>query len=179
VTPTEPDDHSPERELAATVEKLRLTEEKVLALRRDLDRSRKAMCGVESDARDLGHELCQCQTKLRESTDERRAMETQFDERLRLSSAELESLRAQVEASQLKYSQATSLSTALQNRVDELEDQITTLKGSRNRHSTTAINANPSLRIAEEASRLPHTHGQADSSTAIGDFHLQFSTYYD
>jgi hypothetical protein len=174
VTPTEPDDHSLERELTATMEKLRVTEEEVLNLRRDLDQSRKAMCGAESDARDLGRKLDKCQAKLRKSADSRRAMEAQFAERLRLSSAALKSSRAQVEASQLKCSHATSLSTALQERVDELEDQITTLKSSRNHPSTTVINANPSLRAADEASRLPHTHGQADSSTAIGDFHLQF-----
>ena len=173
VTPTEPDDHSLERELAATTGKLRVTEEEMLTLRRDLDQSRKAMCGAESDARDLRHKLDKCEAKLRKSADSRRATETQFDERLRLSSAELESSRAQVEASQLKCSQATSLSTALQERIDELEDQITTLKSSRNHPSTAVINANPSLRAANEASRLPHTHGQADFSTAIGDFHLQ------
>ena len=74
--PTEPDDHSLERELTATTEKLRLAEEEVLTLRRNLDQSRKAMCGAESHTRDLGHELGQCQAraKLRESEDERRVM---------------------------------------------------------------------------------------------------------
>ena len=113
------------------------------------------------------------EAKLRKSADSRQAIETQFAERLRLSSAALKSSRAQVEASQLKCLQATSLSTALQERVDELEDQITTLKSSRNHPPTTVINAYPSLRTADEASRLPHTQGQASSLIAIGEFHLQ------
>jgi hypothetical protein len=106
-------------------EKPRLTEEEVFALRRDLDQSRKAMCGAESDVRDLGRELDRCQVRLRESEDERRAMEIQFAERLRLLSAELESSKAQVEAPQSKCSQATSPATALQEHTQGQVDPPT------------------------------------------------------
>jgi len=179
VTPTEPDDNSLERELAETAEKLRITEEKVLTLRRNFNQSRKAMCDMESQTRDVGHELDKCQARLRESEDERRAMEIQFAERLRLLSAELESSKAQVEASRLECSQATSLSTTLQERIDELEVQITTLKNTRNYPSTTNIDANSSLRAPEESSRRPHTHCEADLSTPSSAFHLPFSTCYN
>jgi len=108
VTPTEPDDRSLERELTATIEKLHFTEEEMFALRRNLDRSRKATCSAESDARNLGVELDKCQAKLRESEDERRVMERQSAERLRLLSAELESSRAQVEVSTSRHHPATT-----------------------------------------------------------------------
>ena len=107
------------------VEKLRLTEEDVFALRRDLDQSREAMCGAESDVRDLGHELEKCQVRLRESEDERRAMEIQFAERLRLLSAELESSKTQVEVPQSKCSQATSPATVLQEHTQGQVDPPT------------------------------------------------------
>ena len=52
------------------MEKLRLTEEEVFTLRRNLNQSRRAMCGMESDARDLGNELDKCQVELQGSADE-------------------------------------------------------------------------------------------------------------
>ena len=83
------------------------------------------MCGAESDVRDLGRELEGCQVKLRQSEDERRAMETQYVERLRLLSAELESSKAQVEASQSKCSQVTSPAAALQEHTQGQVDPPT------------------------------------------------------
>jgi len=147
VTPTEPDDHCLERELT----KLRITEEEVLTLRRNLAQSRKAMCCAESDARDLRDELDKCQATLRESEDERRAMEIQFAERLRLLSAELESSRAQVKASP----QATSTSVTLQERINELGAQVTTPRSTRRDPAATVINANCLLRSAPSSTHLP------------------------
>ena len=46
VIKTEPDDHSSERELTSTMEKLRLAEEEVFTLHRNLDQSKRAMCGI-------------------------------------------------------------------------------------------------------------------------------------
>ena len=173
-----PDKHSLEKELTATMEKLRVTEEEVLTLRRNLGQSRKAMCDMDGHTRDVGHELNKCQAKLREAEDERRAMKNKFAERLCLLSAELDSTRAQVGASQLECSEATSISTALQERINDLEFQVSTLKRTRNYPPTTTPNANSSPRASEEASRRPHTHGQADPSTPSSAFHLQFSTCY-
>ena len=178
MTPTESDGHSLGKGLAVAIQQLRLVKGEVITLRRDLDQSRKAMCGMENDARDLGRKLDKCQEKVRKSADSRRALEIQFAERLRLSSAELELSRSQVEALELECSRATSLSTALQDRIYELEAQVTARRSTRNCHSTTAVNASSAI-DAPEASRYPHAHGQADPSIAIGDFHLQFSTYYD
>jgi chromosome segregation ATPase len=174
--PTKPDDCNG-KGLAVTIERLRLVKE-VVAMRRRIDQSKDPAKEAGGQARKLEHELEKSQAKLRESEDERRTMEIGFTEHLRHSSAELESSRAQVEALKLDCSRATSLSTALQDRIYELEAQATARRSTRNCHSTTAINANSSS-DAPEASGHPHAHGQADPSTAIGNFHLQFSTYYD
>ena len=178
VTPTGPDHHSLERELTATMEKLRLAEEEVLTLRRNLDQPKDPTQEAVSQARALEHELSKCQAKRRESEDKRRAMEISSAERLRLLSAELESSKNQVEASQLG---ATSLSTALQERIDELEAQVTTLKSTQNYPPTTAtaINATSSLCAPKEAPRHSHTQGQVNLWTPIGAFHLQDSACHD
>ena len=130
---------------------------------------------VEGQARELKHKMDEYQAKLRESEDKRQAMEICFAERLRLSSAELESSRAQVEALKLGSSRATSLSTALQEHVYELEAQVTARRSMRSCSSVTIINANSSFDAPQEASRRPHAHGQADPSTARGVFRLQCS----
>jgi len=61
--------HSPERVLTTTMERIRLAEE-VFTLRRNLDQSKGAMCGMESDPRDLENELDKCHAALQGSADE-------------------------------------------------------------------------------------------------------------
>lgn len=175
MTPTESDhDHSLGKGLAVTIQQPRLVKKEVVTLRRSIDQSKDPALEAGGQAWELKHKLNECQAKLRESEDERQAIEICFAERLRLSSAELESSRAQVEALKLECSRATSLSTALREHVHELEAQVTARRSTRNCPSTTVINADSSFDAPQEASRRPHAHGQAHPSTPIGDFHLVF-----
>jgi chromosome segregation ATPase len=148
VKPPEPDDRRlEEEERAATMERLRLVEQEVLTLRRSLCQSRKTTWEVESHAQHLKRELDKYQADLREAEsklqdmkDERRSGEIKFVqvvERLRLRSSELELSRAETEESRFKCSQATVLSATLQERINELETEVTTLKSTQN-HSTTS-----------------------------------------
>ena len=131
VKPDEQDDRHLEEELTATTEQLRLTEEEVLILRRDLGRSRETIREVKSRARDLEHKLQMCQARLRKTQDARRNARIRFVQAMELLSlrrAELESSIAEAKASQFKCSQVTFLSAALQGRVTELEAEVKTLK---------------------------------------------------
>jgi chromosome segregation ATPase len=131
VKPDEQDDRHLEEELTATTEQLRLTEEEVLILRRDLGRSRATIREVKSRARDLEHKLGMCQARLRKTQDARRDARIRFAQALELLSlrrADFEWSIAEAKASQFKCSQVTFLSAALQERVTELEAEVKTLK---------------------------------------------------
>ncbi|KAI9510003.1 hypothetical protein F5148DRAFT_1366837, partial [Russula earlei] len=133
------DEKHPQFELAATKKQLRLTEGELVDVRRDLDQSREALQELETYAKDMIYELDMCLVKLRDAQDARRALVMNLDEAvelLRLRSAMLESSLSEAEASQFACSQITLLSTALQERVNELEDEVKKLK-SRPKHSTT------------------------------------------
>jgi len=117
--------------LAGTKEQLRLAEEELLHVRRDLKRSRETLREVETRARDVTHELDMCRVKMREGQDTRRSLRFKLDEAaelLRLRSAELDSSKIEAETSQFKCSQITFLSVALQERVTELEAELKMLK---------------------------------------------------
>jgi len=134
-----PDRRHLEAELASTTEQLRLIDDEVLNLRRNPDQSRETTREVESHSRDLGDELDKFQAKLRETEDERRASEIKYVqavEHLRLRSAELESF-------QFEYCQATSLSATLQNRIYELEAQVTTLQSTQRDSPATVVYIRP------------------------------------
>jgi hypothetical protein len=137
VKPTKPDDRRLEEELASTREQLGLVEREILTLRRDLDRSREQVRRVRNYSRDLEIE---CYAKLREAEETRRVSESKFVqvvEQLRIRSVELESSRAEVEASQFKCSQITFLSAAQQERISELEAKVKTLTSAQNHSATT------------------------------------------
>ena len=109
-TPNDRDDRRLEEHLATTMGQLRLAEEEVLTLRRDLDQSRKTICDMEKRTNDV---INSYRTKLRKTEDARRALEDKFVEaveNLRLRSAELEGLMFEVEAPQFKCSQFMFLS---------------------------------------------------------------------
>ena len=132
VKPTKPNDRHLEEELASTAEQLRFVKQEVLILRRDLDCCREQAWNVENCARDLEND---CHARLRESEDARRVNESKFAqvaEQLRLRNAELESSRAEAEASQFQCSQNMFLSAAQQERIHGLEAEVKTLKGAQN-----------------------------------------------
>jgi hypothetical protein len=137
VKPTKPDDRRLEEELASTREQLGLVEQEILTLRRDLDHSREQVQRVRNHSRDLETE---CYAKLSEAEETRRVSESKFVqvvEQLRIRSAELESSRAEVEASRFKCSQITFLSAAQQERISELEAKVKTLRSTQNHSATT------------------------------------------
>jgi hypothetical protein len=110
-------------------ERLRLTGED---LRHNLGQSRALE--LESHARNLERQLSECQMKLRGAQDARRDSRIKFVEvvgLLSLRRIELESSIAQAQASQFRCSQVTFLSTALQDRVTELEAEVKSLKNAR------------------------------------------------
>ena len=130
----EPDDRHLEEELEMTTEKLKLAEQEVLKLRRNLEHSKEAMWDMKNHARYLEYELHECQAKLREALDARRECRIKFVEvvgLLRQRRTELELSTAEIKASQFKCSQITFLSAALQERVTELEAEVKTLKSTR------------------------------------------------
>ena len=129
--PNERDDRHLEEELEMTTEKLKLAEQEVLNLRRNLEQSKEAIWDTENHARDLKYELHECQEKLREALDARRECRVNFVEvvgLLRQRRTELELSTAETKASQFKCSQVTLLSAALQERVNELGAEVKMLK---------------------------------------------------
>lgn len=143
-TVTEPKEGSPDFRVT---EKLRLTEE-VLILRRDLDKSRETVLEMGSYSRNLEHQLGECQMKIRETQDAWRDSRIKFVEivgLLSLRRLEFESLTAEVQTSQFKCSQATFLSTALQERVTQLETELKSLRNAKKdpTSSSARINKNP------------------------------------
>ena len=114
-------------ELAATKEQLRATQEEVSNVRSELDRGRETLRYMMAHAGDVKRELETCQVRLKGVQDARRAGIAKFCsavELLRLRSADLETLRAEVEASRSKHSQAISLSAVLRKRVTILEAEV-------------------------------------------------------
>ena len=153
MTPTKPDDCNSRKDLAATIERLHLVKEEVVALRRSLESSKDLLWEAWSQAQELKDDLDECYTKLRESEVKRQAGNLRFAdviERLRLQGAALESSRAEVAALQTKYSQATSLVAALQERIDVASTQ--------HHQATSVIDVNRIIRITESS---PHSSSQA------------------
>jgi chromosome segregation ATPase len=163
ITPTKPDGSHLEEKLATTTEQLRHLKEEIFVLRRNLSQSRDLMRSVVSQARDLAHELEKCQADLQESQEKRRTDNVRFIEvveRLRLRSATLQESKAEVDALQLKCSEATSLSAVRLDRINELEAQVTALKSMQTRSHpfTLIINADSPLRVPQGSrnSLSPH-----------------------
>ena len=132
--PDERDETRLHEELIATKEQLRLAEEDVHTLRRELGQSRESLCGVKTRVRALEHELDVCQATVREAQDAQYASEVKFTEAtqlLRVHQAESESSKARAEESQLECSQVTLLCAALRERVTELEAKVKKLKSAR------------------------------------------------
>ena len=169
MTTTKPDGNQLEEKLATTAEQLRHFKEEVFVLRRNLGQSRSLMRSVVRQARDLAHELEQCQADLQESQEKRRTGNLRFvnvTERLRLESATLQESRTKVEALQFKCSQATLLSATRLDRINELEAQVTALKNTQTRShlSTPIITADSPLRAPRDSGNSPSQH-QIDQRT--------------
>jgi hypothetical protein len=131
VKPNEGDETRQHEELIATKEQLRLAEEDVRDLRRELGQSRESLREAESHVRALENELDICRATVREAQDARCASEVKFteaDQLLRLYQAESESSMARAEESR---SQATFLCASLRERVTELEAEVKKLKSAR------------------------------------------------
>lgn len=134
------------RELDQSKVTLREAEEEGRGVRRELDQSKETLREVESHVMALEYELGLCQATLREAQDARHASKVELDEMaqlLRQHQVESESSTAMAEASQLKCSQATLLSAALQERVTELEAQVKTLKDTQKHPATRAVHPDP------------------------------------
>jgi DNA repair exonuclease SbcCD ATPase subunit len=130
-----------QEELAVTSEQLRLTQEDVFNLRRDLDQEKEARREAETNAKGVEYELVMCQAKLQEVQDARRTGRIKFVEAvelLRLRSADVESLKDEAEATEIKCSQVTLLSAVLRERVMDLEAEVERLKCVQSCSATTA-----------------------------------------
>ena len=129
-----PNERDLQEELIATKEQLRLAEEEVLHLRRELGQSRVSLRDLETHVRALENELGICQATMREAQDAQYASEIKFTEAtqlLREHQAESESSMARAEESQFKCSQVTFLCATLRERVTELEAKVNKLKSAR------------------------------------------------
>jgi hypothetical protein len=133
------------RELDQSKETLREAEEDGRGVRRELDQSKATLREVETHVMALEYELGLCQATLRKAQDARHASKVELDEvaqLLRQHQAESESSMARAEASQFKFSQATLLCAALQERVTELEAQVKTLSSTQKYPATRAAHTN-------------------------------------
>ena len=123
----ERDENRLQEELTTTKEQLRLAEEEVLTVRRDLHQSREILREVKTHVKLLESEWEMCKVMLRESQDARRTSMTKLAEvveLLRVSQAEAESSMANAEESRSTCSQVKVLCAALQERVTELETEV-------------------------------------------------------
>ncbi|KAF8483954.1 hypothetical protein DFH94DRAFT_725620 [Russula ochroleuca] len=151
------------RELDQSKETLREAEEDGRGVRRELDQSKATLREVETHVMALEYELGLCQATLRKAQDARHASKVELDEvaqLLRQHQAESESSMARAEASQFKFSQATLLCAALQERVTELEAQVKTLSSTQKYPATRAAHTNsrsirPTATYLEATTRDP------------------------
>ena len=114
-------------ELAATKERLRATQEEVSNTHHELNRERETLKGARAHADDVALKLEACKVKLKDVQEARRATIDKFCnavELLRKRNADLESLRAEAEASK---SEAVTLSAVLRKRVEILEAEVNSL----------------------------------------------------
>ena len=119
-----------QEELAATREQLRAAREDATDAHRELDLGREALQETKAHVEGFKREMEETRVRLREVQDARRAGIAKYGEAvklLRLRHADLESLRAEVEASLNKHSQAVSLSAVLRKRVTILEAEVKSL----------------------------------------------------
>jgi chromosome segregation ATPase len=145
---SEQDKHHLQEELAVTREQLRLMQEDVINTRSDLDREKEARRELEAYAKGVEHELDKCQTKLQDVRDAHRTEVIRYVEAaelLRLRSADVESLKVEAEATQFRCSQVTFLSSALRERVTDLEAEVKTLKCTQRRSGTTPASTDSDL----------------------------------
>lgn len=127
----ERDENRLQEELATTKEQLRLAEEEVTTVHRDLHQSREILREVKTHVMSLESEWETCKVMLRESQDARRTSMTKLAEiveLLRVSQVESESSMAQAEESRFTSSQVKFLCAALQERVTELETEVMKLR---------------------------------------------------
>ena len=119
-------------ELSATKERLREAQEEVSNANRELDRERETLKDAMAHAEDVTRDLEACKAKLKVVQEARSAGIDKFCNAvnlLRQRNADLESLRAEAQASK---SEAVSLSAVLRKRVEILEAEVKSL--SLNRH---------------------------------------------
>jgi hypothetical protein len=149
-----------QEELGVTREQLRLTQEDVINLHRDLDQEKEARGEAETHAKGVEYELDICQSKLQEVQDAHRTEGIKFVEAvelLGLRSANVEPLKDEAEATEIKCSQVTLLSAVLRERVMYLEGEVERLKCVQRCSGTTAARtisplicfADTGLRVAD------------------------------
>jgi hypothetical protein len=125
------DENRLQEELTTTKEQLRLAEQEVLTVRRDLHQSREILQEVKTHVTLLESEWDVCKVMLRESQDARRTSTTKLAEvveLLRVSQAESESSKANAEESRFTCSQVKAQCAALRERVTELETEAKKLR---------------------------------------------------
>jgi chromosome segregation ATPase len=119
-------------ELAATKERLRVTQEEVSNAHHELNRERETLKGARAHAEDVALKFEACKVKLKDVQDARRVTIDKFCnavDLLRQRNADLESLRAEAEASK---SEAVTLSAVLRKRVEILEAEVNSLSLDKN-----------------------------------------------
>ena len=119
-----------QEEVTATKEYFRLSQEEVSKANRELNREREKNHVTRTQAENATRELETCAAKLKEVQDAQRVGVVKFCdavELLRQRDVDLESLRAEAEASKSEHSQAVALSAVLQKRVAILEAEVKSL----------------------------------------------------
>ena len=119
-----------QEEVTATKECFRMSQEEVSKANRELDRERETHHVTRMQAKDATRELETCLAKLKEVQDAQRVGVIKFceaTELLRQRDVDLESLRAETEASKSEHSQAVALSAVLRKRVEILEAEVKSL----------------------------------------------------
>jgi hypothetical protein len=120
-----------QEELTATKERLCVSQEEVSKANCELHRERETLHVTRTQAEDTTRELETCVAKLKEAQDARHAgidKLREVVELLRQRNADVESLKAESEASKSKHSEAVALSSVLRKRVRILEAEVKSLR---------------------------------------------------
>jgi chromosome segregation ATPase len=120
-----------QEELTATKERLCVSQEDVSKANCELHRERETLQVTRAQAVNATRELETCVAKLKEAQDARHAgidKLREVVELLRQRNADVESLKAESEASKSKHSQAVALSAVLRKRVEVLEAEVKSLR---------------------------------------------------
>ncbi|KAF8261013.1 hypothetical protein EI94DRAFT_1789687 [Lactarius quietus] len=148
-------------ELTATKESLSVTQEEASKANRELDLERETLQNTRAHAEKVTRELKLCKARMKRLQEARRAGIEKFRNAVRLlhqRSADLVSLKAEVEASKFKHPGAVSLSAVLRKRAEILEAEVNSLSLSLKSEEMHLAHADSPLFCSATKDPTPATH---------------------